>query len=155
MLMTKLRYWWFLCLMIIGAVIGIRNGGLNFLWQADQTKITMVMLGVFIVVTFFIGWMTIFEHWTEQYIDACWFTSDALMRLGILTTVMGFILMFNGAIGHLDLSNAANVRALVLSISTGLTTALVGTLVGVATSLLVGVQIKNLEIGINDETPTP
>ena len=151
MLIAKLRYWWLITAIAVGSAIGIMSGGLQFLWNADQTKITFLMLAVFLVTTVFIGWMTIKERHTEQYIDACWFTSDALMRLGILTTVTGFILMFHGAIGHLDLSNADNVRKLVVSISTGLTTALVGTLVGVATSMLVGVQLKNLEVGA-DET---
>lgn len=139
---VKLRWWCLFVSILAGAVIGGAQGVFSFIWQADQTKISFLILGLFVLLTAFIGWATVTER-LERYKDSCWFWSDAMIRLGILTTVLGFILMFTGATEHLDLSNSANVRALVVSISHGLTTALVGTLVGVLTSLLAGAQLIN------------
>lgn len=140
--------------------LGLNVGGANWLWNADQTHITLFMFGIFILLTLFIGWLTMTQdhhhsnkmlHIREQYIDCCWFVSDALMRLGIITTVLGFILMFTGKMRGLDLSNIQNVRDLVVQISTGLTTALTGTLVGVVTSMLSGAQLKNYELGMTEK----
>jgi hypothetical protein len=136
--------------------IGFKDGLVSWLWTADQTHITILMLALFVILTAFIGWMTLTSNSHSevraQYIDFCWFGSDALMRLGIITTVLGFVLMFNGKMHGLDLSNAQNVKDLVVQISQGLTTALTGTLVGVVTSMLTGAQLKNYEVGLAEDT---
>lgn len=155
---AKLRWWGMICTMAAASYVAIRNGGIGFLWNADQTHITLGMLGIFVFVSAFIGWLTLTLKYDnvdnpvrKEYVDSCWFVSDSLMRLGIVTTVLGFILMFNGKLVGLDLSNIESVRQLVVQLSGGLTTALTGTLVGVVTSMLTGAQIKNYEIGVKEQ----
>jgi hypothetical protein len=133
-------------------------GGLHFLWTADATHITLGMLLLFVIVTLFIGRLTAIRpkaisnaHQSyntaslTRVVDACWFAAELEMGLGILVTVSGFLIAFSHGFSHLDLSDTDAARQLVAQMASGLSTALVGTLVGIASSMLLKLQLVNLE----------
>jgi hypothetical protein len=69
-----------------------------------------------------------------------WFFSDALMTLGMLGTVLGFIMMLEG-----DITAA---KAALASMSKGMGVALYTTAAGVICGLLLKVQLFNLSLCI-------
>jgi len=156
-----LRWFALSCAMLAGAIVGIACGGLAFLWTADGTHITIGMLALFVGVSIFIGRLTArrvnqLPLSNEQgaaspdpsgarLVEACWFASELEMGLGILVTVAGFLIAFSRGFRHLDLANANAARELIGQMASGLSTALVGTLTGIATSMLLKLQLVNLE----------
>jgi len=140
--------------MLAGAVVGIAFGGLGYLWTADTTHITVGMVALFVVVSAYIGRLTAIRNSAasagspermKRLVDACWFAGELEMGLGILVTVSGFLIAFAHGFTHLNLSDTDSARQLVSQMASGLSTALVGTLVGIATSMLLKLQLVNLE----------
>lgn len=72
------------------------------------------------------------------------FASDTLMKLGLLGTIIGFIMML-APIGALDPENKAAVRSSMSLMSEGMAVAMYTTLAGLAASILLKVQYSMLD----------
>jgi len=72
------------------------------------------------------------------------FASDTLMKLGLLGTIVGFIMML-GPIAGLDAENQGAVKSAMGLMSDGMAVAMYTTLVGLAGSILVKIQYYLLE----------
>ena len=75
--------------------------------------------------------------------------SDILMRLGLLGTIIGFILML-GPVAGLDPDNDANVRAGMSVMGDGMAIAMYTTLAGLIGSILVRAQVYMLEVSAGE-----
>ncbi len=78
------------------------------------------------------------------YQDAGWFVSDICLSVGMVGTVIGFIMML-GSFGQIDVTDTANSSAIMASLSSGMAIALITTLVGLVCSIALKVQYFNLE----------
>jgi hypothetical protein len=72
------------------------------------------------------------------------FASDTLMKLGLLGTIIGFIMML-APIGGLDPENKAAVRSSMSLMSDGMAVAMYTTLAGLAASILLKIQYSMLD----------
>jgi biopolymer transport protein ExbB/TolQ len=72
------------------------------------------------------------------------FASDTLMKLGLLGTIIGFIMML-APIGGLDPENKAAVRSSMSLMSDGMAVAMYTTLAGLAASILLKMQYSILD----------
>ena len=88
--------------------------------------------------------ITIFEYKFTKLLETGWFVSDFLLKLGLIGTVIGFILMLNSVtlIENFDLTMMQN---LLQQMSGGMKVALYTTLSGLITSILLSAQYKYLE----------
>lgn len=76
--------------------------------------------------------------------ETAWWFAGATIKLGLLGTVVGFIVM----IGRLDLAkgtDTAQIQALLAQMTLGMGIALVTTLVGLVANMLLGVQLLLLD----------
>jgi len=76
--------------------------------------------------------------------ETAWWFAGATIKLGLLGTVVGFIVM----IGQLDLAkgtDTAQIQALLAQMTLGMGIALVTTLVGLVANLLLGIQLLLLD----------
>ncbi len=152
----KLRWWVIFNTIIAGLILAWYKGAFAFAWKADATKISFITWGIFLLVSSFIGYLTL-QHGNNRdvkqdlrYINACWFSSEMLMGLGLIGTVLGIIMMFTGSAGGLDPSNVTAMKTAIISMSSGLTTAFVTTLSGITTSMLTKLQLINYEVNLED-----
>lgn len=70
-------------------------------------------------------------------------------------TLVGFIMMFSSAMASLNVSDAATIKTIIISLSHGFTTGVITTLIGVVTSMLLKLQLVSLEVALdadNDES---
>lgn len=73
-----------------------------------------------------------------------WFLSDLLLRLGLMGTVIGFVLMLGSVVGLQD--EGINVlKQLLASMSSGMQVALLTTLTGLGSAMLVSLQCHWLD----------
>jgi hypothetical protein len=72
------------------------------------------------------------------------FASDTMLKLGLLGTIIGFIMML-APIGGLDPENRAAVRSSMSLMSDGMAVAMYTTLVGLAASILLKIQYAMLD----------
>jgi hypothetical protein len=151
-----LEWLWFFCTVVLaGAVLGTFNV-FEILWQADQTKITFLILALFTGITILCGREsyllsksitnneTISKETQNRY-DTGWFSSEICLTLGLIGTVSGFILMLSGAFSDLNLADPSSVQKSLSNMSLGMSTALYTTLVGLICSLTLKIQLVNVE----------
>ena len=72
-------------------------------------------------------------------VELGWYIVDILIRLGLIGTIIGFILIL-GALADGPVPTGDNIQALLISMSGGMGTALYTTLAGLVTATLLGVQ---------------
>lgn len=84
-----------------------------------------------------------------------WFASEACLNIGMIGTVIGFIMMLVG-FTDVDTSSVEKIQDLLGSMSGGMSTALYTTLVGLICSQALKIECFNLTHGLNkavDELP--
>ena len=73
-----------------------------------------------------------------------WFLSDILLRLGLMGTVIGFVLMLSSVVG-LQEEGISALKQLLTSMSGGMQVALLTTLTGLCSAMLVSMQCHWLD----------
>ena len=76
--------------------------------------------------------------------DKGWFVSDAMIKMGLLGTIIGFIYML-GSVAHITDFDVTTMQKILRHMSTGMGTALYTTLAGLVCSMLATVQYHMLD----------
>ena len=140
-----LRWWLIFCMSVLAGGIAVYFDLHMDLYAGDQTKISFLILSIFILTSTWIGWCTKKSGYQYQNIDTGWFVSEACLALGMIGTVTGFLLMLSGAFADIDLANTATIQTALSKMALGMSTALYTTLVGLICSLTLKIQLVNVE----------
>ena len=84
------------------------------------------------------------EQKTNRHHETVWFTVNLLLKLGLLGTVVGFILMIN-ALTEVKTIEYSDIKDLISNMALGMGIALTTTVVGLVTSILLGIQCLFLD----------
>ena len=82
-------------------------------------------------------------------VELGWFFVDILIRLGLIGTIVGFILIFASLSGG-PTPDSQNVQELLLSMSGGMGTALYTTLLGLLSGTILGLQYMILSRSVEE-----
>ena len=137
-----LRWWLIFCLSILAGGIAVYFNIHKELYQSDQTKISFLILVIFVLTSLWIGWVTKLQ---DRTVEIGWFIAEACLALGMIGTVTGFLLMLNGAFAEIDLSNPTTIQTSLTKMALGMSTALYTTLTGLICSLALKIQLVNVE----------
>ena len=137
-----LRWWLIFCLSILAGGIAVYFDIHKELYHADQTKISFLILTIFVLTSLWIGWVTKMQ---DRTVEIGWFIAEACLALGMIGTVTGFLLMLNGAFAEIDLSNPTTIQTSLTKMALGMSTALYTTLTGLICSLALKIQLVNVE----------
>ena len=77
----------------------------------------------------------------EEDFDKPWFVAESCMTVGMIGTVIGFILMLGSSFQEIDPSNIESMRKVIVDMAAGMSTALLTTLCGLLAGLFIKVQI--------------
>lgn len=149
--------WWLIALVIaVMAFWGWHQGIFASMFFYDHTKITLITLFVFSLASVMIGINTYtanaenaHELDQEQKLEFGWFAADICMTLGLLGTVVGFIMMMNTDLVSFAAQDPSAITRLISSLTASMGTAFYTTAVGVLTSILLKVQSYNYFIYVN------
>ena len=149
-MLTMLRWWFITCLTVAGLVAAGFFGFFPYLWKADVTKLSFISLALFATVNTFVGMLTYHAKDGDQlftkHLPLCWFMCEFLMGLGMVGTLVGFLVMLNSAFGGtINLADAVGTQKILSSMAVGFATAGLTTLVGLGCSLILKLQLINLE----------
>jgi len=140
-----LRWWLIVCLSILAGGVAVYFNLHQDLYDGDQTKLSFLILTLFILTSGWVGWCTKKSEIQIQNIDVGWFVAEACLALGMIGTVTGFLLMLSGAFANIDLANTATIQTALSQMALGMSTALYTTLVGLICSLILKIQLVNVE----------
>lgn len=149
-----LRWWLIVALMIIVATVGAFGGGFALLIGQGTVgaSICFATLALLLIKTMKCGVLTYRFTETDDLKtikqidiskDSIWLFANTCVRIGLLGTVVGFIMAI-GVLPGIDFTNVGNVQSLMIKMSEGLSVALYTTLVGIASSILLNIQAFNL-----------
>lgn len=136
-----LVWWFFFCLQVFGAVVGYHFGVLDMIIAADPTYISLFILIIHTITVAMIGYYTYRRDMSN--IEPLWFVSETQLGLGMIGTLVGFIIMFSGAFAAGV--TAENIKNVVTAIAVGVGTAIWTTLVGLSSGLIIKALLVNLE----------
>jgi hypothetical protein len=141
-----LKWWIQFTASAFGAAIAWHLGWWDALWYADVTKISIAILAIFVFATILTGYISKNDsERNRHYGNYVWFASEAMITLGMIGTVSGFLLMLNSAFSDLDVKDVANVQEAIADMAVGMSTALSTTLIGLICSVLTKLQMVILE----------
>ena len=150
---SLLKWWLIFCLMLL-ATAGSGYFGLHTtLYSADTTKLSFFILGLCFSTSVWIGIKTYKVSELEDFsqsTDVGWFVSESCLALGMIGTVIGFLLMLGTAFTNLDITNSVALQEALASMAVGMSTALYTTLIGLISSLVLKVQLVNLEVALEE-----
>ena len=150
---SLLKWWLIFCLTILGLCTCVYFNVHKDLYAADVTRLSFLIISIFICTSVWIGTKTYkvgVQQDYDQKSDVGWFISESCLALGMVGTVTGFLIMLGTAFENVDVTNSATLQQALSDMATGMSTALWTTLVGLVSSLIIKVQLVNLEVALNE-----
>jgi hypothetical protein len=140
--MKRMLYWWLIvCVIGVGVYLTYVYDLLIPLYDNDITRLTYLITAVLGLTTASIG----YKAFKKRSMHLEWFASDVVLSLGMVGTIVGFMVMLYGTFSQIDVTDVASVRAVLAAMSSGLYTALSTTLLGLISSVLIKCQISILD----------
>ena len=150
---SVLKWWLIFCITLLGLCTCIYFNIHKDLYAADVTRLSYLIISIFICTSVWIGSKTykvgIHQDY-DQKSDVGWFISESCLALGMVGTVTGFLIMLGTAFENVDVTNSVTLQQALSDMATGMSTALWTTLVGLVSSLIIKVQLVNLEVALNE-----
>jgi len=150
---SLLKWWLVFCLTLLGMCACVYFNIHKDLYAADVTRLSFLIISIFICTSVWIGTKTykigIHQDYNQKS-DVGWFISESCLALGMVGTVTGFLIMLGTAFANVDVTNSATLQQALSDMATGMSTALWTTLVGLVSSLIIKVQLVNLEVALNE-----
>ena len=150
---SLLKWWLIFCLTLLGLCTCVYFNVHKDLYSDDVTRLSFLIIYIFICTSVWIGTKTYkvgIQQDYDQKSDVGWFVSESCLALGMVGTVTGFLIMLGTAFENVDVSNAATLQQALSDMAIGMSTALWTTLVGLVSSLIIKVQLVNLEVALNE-----
>ena len=148
---SKLLKWWLIfCLTLLGFGTLYYFNMHTLLYYADVTKLSFLIIIIFIFTSVWIGRKTYDLEITsvvDDKIDVGWFIAESCLALGMIGTVTGFLYMLGTAFENIDITDATTLQDALASMAKGMSTALYTTLTGLIASLIIKIQLVNYEVG--------
>lgn len=124
------------------------------IWQKDASMISCAIYSIFIVCSIFCGKLSfnicknpgLFQIYMNKA-EIGWFFSELCLTLGMIGTIVGFIMMLSG-FNTLDIQNVSTVQGLLSQLGLSMATALYTTIVGLVCGSILKIQffIVSLEL---------
>ena len=150
---SVLKWWLIFCLIVLGIGTCFYFDVHKSLYESDITRLSFLILIIFGCTSIWIGSLTyrvgILQDYNQKS-DVGWFVAESCLALGMVGTVTGFLIMLGTAFENVDVSNAITLQNALSDMAIGMSTALWTTLVGLICSLIIKVQLVNLEVALNE-----
>ena len=150
---SLLKWWLIFCLTMIGLGASVYFDVHKHLYEADVTRLSYVIIFIFACTSLWIGSKTYQVSVKEDYSQSSevgWFIAESCLALGMVGTVTCFLIMLGTTFTNIDVTNAATLQQALADMAVGMSTALWTTLVGLISSLIIKVQLVNLEVALNE-----
>ena len=144
-----LKWWLIFCLILLGIGISYHFNLHSLLYYADVTKLSFIIITIFIFTSVWIGRKTFDLEKTSVTDDNIYvgrFIAETCLALGMGGTVTGFLYMLGTAFENIDITDATTLQDALASMAKGMSTALYTTLTGLIASLIIKVQLVNYEV---------
>jgi len=146
------KWWTVFVLTVIGIIILDGKADLpHYLFVIDVTYLSFIILTTFTCCTLLIGYYNYcvqfkpIDRYPDTKFNLLWFTSEAMLGLGMIGTLIGFYIVLSTGFAELDTSSADQMKKTIASVASGMGIAIITTLTGLCCSLATKLQLVLLE----------
>ena len=119
-----LKWWFVFVVQAIGLIVFAYMDGIQYVLENDKTYLSIVIAFIWLIVSLSVGYYT----WKKlEKPEFLWFAGESCMTVGMIGTIIGFILMLGTSLTNLDPSDTENMRVAISSMAVGMSTALLTT----------------------------
>lgn len=147
-----LKWWTALVLSAFVFIVGqYLFNWIGYIFTYDQTYLSFVILAIYFGATMKIGQLGYKLHHddmmyhTKPDTRTLWYVSESAMGLGMVGTMLGFLIVLSSAFTDIDVGSVEATREVISKLSLGMGTALITSLVGLMSSLSLKLQLTMLE----------
>lgn len=144
--------WWTINILIIVGLVGsqLLYGTVTNVIESDTSYLTSLIFAVYCLTTAQIGvksYQLQFKSkmFDEDELNLQWFLSDLVMSIGMVGTLVGFILVLGSAFEEVDPSDTEAMKGVIASVAIGMGVAILTTLAGLIASIFLKLQLVLLE----------
>ena len=147
----NLKWWLMFICSAAGLGLAIANGQIADMWRIDTYKVSFVTLTIYFVVTVFIGRLTwrISVGDKEAHVrfqEGTEYSVTLMTMLGLIGTVIGFMGLLATSLSSLGSADTSLAQKAISTLTTGSSTALINTLVGLMGAVGLKLQVINLNL---------
>jgi hypothetical protein len=140
------KIWTIAVLMVFASGLGIYMDAHIFVLENDFTYLSFVNLGILVLFTTVCLVQTFMKSFKAS--DTQWFFADAVLSIGMVGTLAGFLAVLYSTFQGLDVSDTDSMKTAIETLATGMGTALLTSLVGLVASLVMKFQLVIIEEGV-------
>ena len=134
-------YWWTV------TILGVFAAGMgeyffsisSIILEYDQTYISLLIISIAFIFTIAVGWN--WRYMNNGVPDIYWYTAEAVIALGMIGTIIGFMIVLSQTFIDIDVSDTDDVKELISTMAGGMGTALITTLAGLVSSTWMKIQL--------------
>ena len=138
-------------LILFGGYLLFERGLVGVLLEGDKSRLSWLILAIWLGMSarwlFLLrrmeGPAAIAEEDMVRWLNHGWFAADSVLKIGLLGTIIGFILML-APIGELTSFDATSLQSALAAMSAGMAVALYTTLTGLIANILLRFQFQFL-----------
>ena len=140
-------FWkWWLVVNIGIAMVALGEyyfNSISYIYQTDTTGISVAITAV--AVAFVVSLLFVWKNIKKSANHIYWFASDAVLSLGMVGTLAGFLMVLGQAFADINPQDIASMTAAIEALARGMATALITSLCGLVVSIWLKLQIIILE----------
>jgi len=151
----------FICVI---SIILYQCGIAKEIWIKDSSFLSYITFGIFLICSLYAGKLSYSlgkvrknTSYYKNKSEIGWFVSELCLTLGMMGTIVGFIMMLTG-FNSLDIQNITSVQSLLSQLGGSMATALYTTIVGLVCGsilklqfFLIALEIDKIESKINED----
>ena len=126
-------------------------GYFQTIWEGDKSYLSSLIFATYLLSTALIGFWHLVKDpnkHIEEKLKLGWFTAESLLALGMIGTVIGFLILLSTAFNEVNVNDPASLKQMLTVMANGMGTSLYTTLTGLVCSLFVKGQLVNLELTV-------
>lgn len=138
-------------LILFGGYLLFDRGLVGVLLEGDKSRLSWLILAIWLGIS--ARWLfllrriestdAIAEDDMVRWLNHGWFAADSVLKIGLLGTIIGFILML-APIGELTSFDASSLQSALAAMSAGMAVALYTTLTGLIANIILRFQFQFL-----------
>lgn len=114
-------------------------GYFDAMYQMDASYVSLATVLIFIITHFAI--LAYIRFPKKNFENRLWFITETLISIGLVGTIIGFLLLFGDAFDNIDPSNVNNLKSVLADLASGMSTALITTLTGLVSSIVLKFEL--------------
>lgn len=141
------KIWTIAVVMALATGVGVYFDAHTFIIKNDFTYLSFINLSILFLFTLVALYQTFVKSFKTS--DTQWFFADAVLSLGMVGTLAGFLVVLYSTFQGLDVGDTDSMKKAIETLATGMGTALLTSLVGLVASLIMKFQLVIIEGGVD------